>query len=383
MGRQGSDPIGSGNVQNQDYFSDEQDAVDLEEAAMVSIAAEQADGRGMHLMKRSDLEAAIGHCDSGRAGDWEDGGATSREEAVRIKMLSRYRDDPDAMWRKYLVADDTTLARVRDLASGAGNMVQALEIVRRAAVLSRHAGTPLRMPPLILIGQPGTGKSRIASKIASALNTTATTINGTSIQDFGPLLGYGSAWRGAGVGHIAKTLLACPTISPVIIIDEAEKVKSIEQRESPLDCLLPLLESTTAAEFRDNYLDVPMSAQHILWIFCANTLDGLSKPLLDRCVVIDVPELSGDARHRALEELVADTVLDHAVAPADLDAESLAVLDEIGLRRVRAVVNAALAGALEEGRDWPNGADFRAAAAMLGGAERRPSRRQQTGFIHF
>ena len=121
-----------------------------------------------------------------------------------------------------------------------------------------------------------------------------------------------------------------------------------------------------------------------LWIFCANTLDGLSKPLLDRCVVIDVPELSGDARHRALEELVADTVLDHAVAPADLDAESLAVLDEIGLRRVRAVVNAALAGALEEGRDWPNGADFRAAAAMLGGAERRPaSRRQQTGFIHF
>ncbi len=106
------------------------------------------------------------------------------------------------------------------------------------------------------------------------------------------------------------------------------------------------------------------------------------QPLLDRCVVIDVPELSGDARRRALEELVADTVLDHGVAPADLDDESLAVLDGIGLRRARAVVTAALAGALEAGRDWPTSADFQAAAALLGGGAVRP-RRHAVGFMHF
>ena len=333
-------------------------------------------------MTRSDLEAAIGHCDPGRGGDWEDSGATSREEAIRIEMLSRYRDDPDALWRKHLVADDHVLTRLRDLAAGAGNMEHALEIVRRAAVISRHTGTPLRVPPMVLVGPPGTGKSRIASKIAAALGTKSTTINGTSIQDVGPLLGYGSAWRGAGIGAVAKSLLSCPVTSPVVIVDEAEKVRSIEQRDCPLDCLLPLLESTTAASFRDNYLDIPMRSENAIWIFCANSLNGLSTPLLDRCLVIDVPELSDDARRRALEELVVDTVLDHGVAPADLDDESLAVLDGIGLRRARTVVTAALAGALEAGRDWPSASDFRTAVALLGGEATRPPRRA-VGFVHF
>ncbi len=355
---------------------------DLEVIDAEEVLAARPTGPGLHLMTRHNLEAAIGHCSLGSGGDWEDGGATSREEAVRIKMLSRYRDDPDSLRRPHLMADDRVLARLRDLAAGAGNMEHTLDIVRRAAVVSRHTGTPLRVPPLVLVGPPGTGKSRIAGKIAAALGTTSTRINGTSIQDFGPLLGYGSAWRGAGIGAVAKSLISCPTTSPIIIIDEAEKVRSVEQRECPLDCLLPLLESTTAASFCENYIDIPLRSEYVIWIFYANSLDGLSKPLFDRCIVIDVPELCGDARRRALEELVADTVLDHGVAPADLDEESLAVLDGVGLRRARAVVTAALAGALEAGRDWPTAADFQVAAALLGGEAVRP-RRRAVGFVHF
>ena len=369
-------------MQNHNQTSSGYDDQILDAADMDLVLAERPTGPGLHLMNRCDLEAAIGGCCPGAGGDWEDGGATSREEAVRVKTLARYRDDPDALWRKHLIADDTTLTRLRDLATSTSNMTQAIELVRRAAVISRHTTTSLRIPPIVLVGPPGTGKSRIASKIATALGTTSTTINGTSIQDVGPLLGYGSAWRGAGTGVVAKALLACPFTSPLVIIDEAEKVKSIEQRECPLDCLLPLLESTTATSFRDNYLDVPMRSDNIYWLFCANSIDGLSKPLLDRCVVIDVPELSGDARRGALEELVADTVLDHGVAPADLDAATLAVLDGIGLRRARAVVTAALAGAFEAGRDWPTAGDFRVAAALLGG-EALPPRRRQAGFVHF
>ena len=369
-------------MQIQDCATGGYDDHALEMAGAETLLEERPEGPGLHLMARHDLEAAIGHCNPGFGGDWEDGGATSREEAVRIKMLSRYRDDPDALWRRHLIADDATLARVRDLARSAGNMEQALEIVRRAAVISRHTQTPLRVPPMVLVGPAGTGKSRIASKMAAALGITSTMINGTSIQDFGPLVGYGPAWRGAGIGAIAKSLLSCPWTAPVMVIDEAEKVRSIEQRECPLDCLLPLLETTTAAAFRDNYLDVNMRSENIIWIFCANSLDGLSKPLIDRCVVVNVPELSGDARRQALEELVADTVLDHGVAPADLDAATLAVLDGIGLRRARAVTTAALAGALEAGRDWPSASDFRIAVALLGGETPRRGRRP-AGFIHF
>ena len=322
---------------------------------MASIPAEQADGLGLHLMTRSDLEAAIGHCNPGSGADWEDSGATSREDAVRKTMLSRYRDDLDLTWRKHLVADAGTLTRLRALTTGAGNMSAVIEVIRRAAVISRHTHTPLRIPPLVLVGPPGTGKTRIAGMIASAIGGTSIRIvAGASLQDTGPLLGYGPAWRGAGPGIVAKSLIACPTAAPMIVIDEAEKTRfTTEGGENPLDCILQLLEPTTASAFRDNYLDVKLRAENIIWLFCVNSLNGLSRPLLDRCVVVDVPELSGDARHRALQELVVDTVLDHGVLPTDLDLESLEVLDGIGLRRARAVVTAALAEALEAGRTGP------------------------------
>ncbi len=371
-------------MQNQDQISGEQNAIDPDEAAAARTPPEQADGPGLHLMTRGDLEAAIGHCDPRSGADWEDSGATSREDAVRAQMLARYRDDPDLTWRKHLVGDAGMLTRLRALTTGAGNMSGAIDVIRRAAVISRHTGTPMRAPPLILVGNPGTGKTRIAGMIASAIGTSSRMIAGTSLQDAGPLLGYGPAWRGAGPGIVAKSLIACPTAAPVIVIDEAEKTKFTTDSggENPLDCILQLLEPTTASAFRDNYLDVRIRAENIMWVFCANSLDGLSRPLLDRCVVVEVPELSGDARHRALQELVVDTVLDHGVVPADLDAESLEVLDGIGLRRARAVVSAALAEALEAGRDWPRASDFRTAAALIGGEA--PSRaRRPAGFVHF
>jgi len=369
-------------VQNQNQNLDEQDATGLEEAAVARTPAEQADRPGLHLMSRTDLEAAIGHCDPGRGGDWEDSGSTSREDAVRKDMLSRYRNDPDLTWRPHLIADDAMLARLGHLAAGAGNMAQATEVVRRAALMSRHARQPLRIPPLLLVGPPASGKSRWAGLLGQNLGTTSTTVMGTSTQDMGPLTGYSPTWRGAGPGAIAKALLGCPTASPLVVIDEGEKITSIGHRDAPLDVLLPLTEITTARMFKDAYLDVPMRAENTLWVICANTLQGFSDPLIDRCVVVDVPALSGEARHRALDELVADIVLDYGVAPRALDAEILVLLDGVGLRRARAVATAALAGAIEAGRDWPRATDFRNAVALLGGDMPRRGH-QPAGFVGF
>ena len=335
---------------------------------------------GLQLMSRGDLEAAVG--DMSSAGDWEDSGATSREEAVRRRELMRYCDDPDLGWRPFLVGDDVMVSRLGCLAKDAPNLARAVEVVRSAAVLSRHGRQPLRIPPMVLVGPPGTGKSRMASRLASCLQTPASTLVGSSIQDTGPLTGYSPAWKGASPGIVAKSLLSCPTASPLIVIDEAKKITSCDRRDHPLDTLLAAMEPITASSFRDNYYDVPMRAEYVTYIIVTNSLAGLSQPLLDRCVVVDVPELSRIERHRALDELVSDLVLDYGIAPRALDAAFLAVLDGIGLRRARTVVAAALARALEDGRDWPQADDLGVALARVGGQATAPTR-QPVGFIHF
>ncbi len=356
----------------------EGDRDDVPQRPGVGIADRQ-EGTGLYLIRRRDLEAAVGGYTDG---EWEDTGAASREDAVRRKLLVRYRDDPDLMWKRHLVADDAVLARLDRLATEAPNMAKAVAIVRRAAILSRHAGQPLRLPPLVLVGPPGTGKSRIASLIGQALGTTAHTIVGSTIQDTGPLTGYGPAWRGAGPGIVAKALLDCSCSTPLIVIDEAEKIASYDHREHPLDALLSAMEPSTASTYKDGYYDVPMQAQYAAYVICANNLAGLSSPLLDRSIVVEIPDLTPVERHRVLEDVVADVVLDYAVIPRALDRAFLAALDGIGLRRAKAVIAAALAAALEAGRDWPDAVDLRSALNLVGGVP-TAHRSRPVGFIHF
>jgi len=97
---------------------------------------------------------------------------------------------------------------------------------------------------------------------------------------------------------------------------------------------------------------------------------------------VEVAELSPAERHRVLEDVVADIVLDYTVVPRTLDADFLAALDGVGLRRAKAVVTAALAAALAAGRDWPDADDLRAALDLVGG-ETPSLLRRPVGFLHY
>lgn len=339
-------------------------------------------GPGHHVMAQHDVASAIGY---GDVDDSSDGGdAPSREDLVRQRELSRYRDDPDLTWRPHLVADDATAARLVRLARDAPNMSGAIEVARRSVILSRHVGLPLRLPPLLLVGPPGTGKSRFAERLAGALGTRATTLVGSNLQDTGPLTGYSTSWKGSGPGIIAKALLSSSTSSPMIVIDEAEKIVSWDRRSHPLDTLLSVLEPETAVRYKDNYYGVPMRADHAFFVLVANDLDGLSQPLLDRCVVVDVPALSGIERRRVMDDLAADIAIDYGIGPRPLDDACIALLESAGgLRRARAVVTAALAAAIGDGRPWMSVDDLRDAIPLLGRGSAQRQKPRRAGFIHF
>ncbi len=104
--------------------------------------------------------------------------------------------------------------------------MRAVEVVYHVAALARATGSPLRMPPMLLHGPLGSGKTRLARANVEALGLPLQFVSGTMMADSGGLCGCGRAWRIPGMGTIARSLIVAPTLAIGLVLDEFDKVGS-------------------------------------------------------------------------------------------------------------------------------------------------------------
>ncbi|MCW6511729.1 AAA family ATPase [Lichenifustis flavocetrariae] len=317
-------------------------------------------GLGVDVIDRRALREAIrGLSTQGEGSDDE----TSREEASRVKLL-RGLLQGNALYKQFVVGTPELIERLATLRNATPNFRDAADVVRRAARLSLATATPMRIPPLLLLGPPGIGKTHFAQGLAVALETSVTVIAGSTLADRGVLTGTNTSWRGARPGALAKALLAAPTISPVIVIDEVDKMTGLSAHDTPLDALLTMLEPETARAYRDEYYDVPMRADAVTWIMTANDLASLSEPLRDRLLVLDIPDLTAAQRAEVYSRIFA--TLNAALGGAfDLAPEALASLGGLNTRRAKAVITQALGIAVDQERRTVTAADMVRATELV------------------
>lgn len=145
----------------------------------------------------------------------------------------------------------------------------------------------IEIKPILLVGDPGIGKTHFAKTLAAMLRTYSLFIQMNSLTA-GFIIGGSSAeWKGARQGKIFNTLLLNQFANPVVIIDEIDKAGK-QTEYDPLGTLYTLLERETASDFLDEYADVPINASRLTYVITANDAGYIPGPILDRMNVYDI-----------------------------------------------------------------------------------------------
>ena len=116
-----------------------------------------------------------------------------------------------------------------------------LEDIRKHLALCIDSNDSVELPPMLLLGEPGIGKTHFARKIAQLLGTGFGFVPMSSLTAGWVLSGASSQWKNAKPGKVFDTFLNGDYANPVIVVDEIDKA-SADGQYDPLGALYELLE---------------------------------------------------------------------------------------------------------------------------------------------
>src|SRR5215211_3189093 len=174
------------------------------------------------------------------------------------------------------------------------NFSEVLEDIRKHLALCVDSSDSIELPPMLLLGEPGIGKTHFARKLAELLGTGFGFVPMSSLTAGWVLSGASSQWKNAKPGKVFDTFLNGDYANPVIVVDEIDKA-SADGQYDPLGALYELLEIETATRFIDEFVELPIDASGAVWLATANDAARIPEPLLDRLTVyeIDKPDADG------------------------------------------------------------------------------------------
>ncbi len=302
----------------------------------------------------------------------------SESDQSRLDRLISLYHDPRTGRRNLLFGSPelvANLARIRDRCPG---FEAIIDLISRAAALAMRTGTPLFVPPLLLVGPPGTGKTHASRQIASALRTDIHAINCATNSDAQALVvGHPTSWKAARMGVLTEAMASGSSAQPVVLLDEVDKLET-HWSEKPYNTLLTLLERENSSALVDEFLRVSFDLSGAIIIATANDIGALPPFIIDRFTILAVDAPIGKAL-LAVTRLIAEGVVAELRDAVAMPSEAVILrAARHNPRRLGKLLRLAFGFAAAAERDQLTLDDIAAAEALaVGPAQSRP-----IGFIH-
>lgn len=204
---------------------------------------------------------------------------------------------------------------------------EVIVLYENSVITLARLGLPFKVPPVLLLGDPGLGKTYFTSELAKLLNFPFFEISLATATASFSLSGGSIQWAEGSTGFICDTLAGNEVANPIILIDEIDKC-SQDTRYNPLNIFYGLLESHSAKRFRDEALAFELDTSKIIWMATANDMRNIPALILSRMRIFEIrqpdsasmqPVVRSIYEHvinektygKLLDTVLNDTVIDH------------------------------------------------------------------------
>ena len=233
------------------------------------------------------------------------------------------------------------------------NFGSVLEDIRKQLALCMDSEDAVELPPILLLGDPGIGKTHFARRISQLLGTGYGFVPMSSLTAGWVLSGASSQWKNAKPGKVFETFLNGEYANPVMVVDELDKA-SADGQYDPLGALYELLETQTAMRFTDEFAEIPIDASRAVWFATANDASRIPEPLLNRMNVYEIAPPDGEGSARIARSLYREIRESHDWGKRFPEQPSGSVIEKLALltpREMRRAVQSAFGSAKVSGRD--------------------------------